>query len=69
MLRVTARGKGRIYIKINDRSVGSMAFHSEKWEAVSLTIPQGDFHAVLRLTVAEGNLDILSLHFSPEVNE
>ena len=69
VLRVTARGRGRIHIKINDRSVGSMAFHSEKWGAASLTIPRGDPHAALWLTVTDGSLDILSLHFSPEVNE
>ena len=69
VLRVTARGKGWIHIKINGRSVGSMAFRSEKWAAASLTIPQGHPHAALWLTVTEGNLDILSLYFSPEANE
>ena len=68
-LRVTARGEGRIHIKINDRSVGSLPFYSEKWAAASLMIPQGDPHATLLLTVTEGGLDILSLHFSSEVNE
>ena len=69
VLRVTARGNGRVHIKINGRSVGSLSFHSEKWAAASLTIPQGDPHAALWLTVTEGSLDILSLHFSHEVNE
>lgn len=68
-LRVTARGEGRIHMKVNDRSVGSIAFHSEKWAAASLPIPQGDPHAALCLTVTEGKLDILSLYFSPEVKE
>ena len=57
------------HIKINDRNFGSVAFRSEKWAAASLTIPQGHPHAALCLTVTEGNLDILSLHFSPELNE
>ena len=69
VLRVTARGNGWVHIKINGRSVGSLSFHSEKWAAASLTIPQGNLHAALWLTVTEGSLDILSLHFSPEVNE
>lgn len=69
VLRVTARGKGRIHIKVNDKSVGSLTYHSEKWTAASLTISQGNPHAALCLTVTEGNLDILSLHLSPEVNE
>ena len=69
VLHVTARGKGRLHIKVNGRSAGSMAFHSEKWAAASLTILQGDPHAALLLTVTEGGLDVLSLHFSPEVNE
>ena len=69
VLRVTARGKGRIHIKVNDRSVGSLTFRSEKWAAASLTIPQSYPHAALWLTVTEGNLDILPLHFSPEANE
>ena len=64
VLHVTARGKGRIHMKINDRSFGSIAFHAEKWAAASLTIPQGHPHAALCLTVTEGSLDILSLHFS-----
>ena len=64
VLRVTARGKGRVHIKINGRSVGSLPFHSEKRAAASLTISQGDPHAALCLTVTEGSLDILSLHFS-----
>ena len=68
-LRVTARGTGRIHVKVNDKSVGSLPFHSEKWAAASLTISQGDPHAALWLTVTGGKLDILSLHFSPEVNE
>lgn len=68
VLRVTARGNGRVHIKINGKSVGRLPFHSEKWAAASLTIPQGDPHAALWLTVTEGSLDILSLHFSPEVN-
>lgn len=69
VLRVTARGNGWVHIKINGRSVGSLSFHSEKWAAASLTIPQGNPHAALWLTVTEGSLDILSLHFFPEVNE
>lgn len=69
VLRVTARGNGWVHIKINGRSVGSLSFHSEKWAAASLTIPQGNLHAALWLTVTEGSLDILSLYFSPEVNE
>ena len=58
-----------MHIKINDRSVGSLTFRSEKWAAASLTIPQDRPHAALWLTVTEGNLDILSLHFSHEVTE
>ena len=69
VLRVTARGKGRVCIKINGRSVGSLPCHSEKWAAASLTIPQGGPHTALWLTVTEGSLDILSLHFSQEVTE
>ena len=69
VLRVTARGKGQIHIKVNDRSVGSITFYSEKWAPALLTIPQSNPHAALCLTVTEGNLDILSLHFSPEANE
>ena len=69
VLRVTARGNGQVHIKINDKSVGSLTFRSEKWAAASLTIPQGRPHAALWLTVTEGSLDILSLRFSPEVNE
>ena len=63
VLRVTARGNARVHIKINGRSVGSLPFHSEEWATASLTIPQGDPHAALWLTVTEGSLDILSLHF------
>ena len=69
ILRVTARGRGRVCIKINGRSVGSLPYHSEKWAAASLTIPQGGPHTALWLTVTEGSLDILSLHFSQEVTE
>ena len=69
VLRVTARGKGQVCIKINGRSVGSLLYHSEKWAAASLRIPQGNPHTALWLTVTEGSLDILSLHFSQEVTE
>ena len=69
VLRVTARGKGRVCIKINGRSVGSLPYHSEKGAAASLTIPRGNPHTALCLTVTEGSLDILSLHFSQEVTE
>ena len=69
VLRVTARGNGRVHIKINGKSAGSLPFHSEKWAAASLAISQGNPHAALWMTVTEGSLDILSLRFSPEVNE
>lgn len=69
VLRVTARGQGRICIKINGRSVGNLPCHSEKWAAASLTIPRGGPHTALWLTVTEGSLDVLSLHFSQEVTE
>ena len=49
--------------------VGTLSFHSESWAAEALTISRARVHAALRLTVTEGSLDILSLHFSPEVNE
>ena len=69
VLRVTARGKGQIQVTLNSEQAGTLLFHSEKWAAASLTISHGNPHAALWLTVTEGNLDILSLHFSPETNE
>ena len=64
VLHVTARGKGRINIKINDESVGNLTIRSEKWTEESLTISRCHSHAALWLTVEYGGLDILSLSFS-----
>lgn len=68
-LRVTARGSGRVQVALDGEQVGTLSFHSESWAAEALTISRARVHAALRLTVTEGSLDILSLHFSPEVNE
>ena len=68
-LRVTARGNGRVQVALDGEQVGTLSFHSESWAAEALTISRAHVHAALRLTVTEGSLDILSLHFSPEVTK
>lgn len=68
-LRVTAKGSGRVQVSLGGEHIGVLSFRSEKWVAESLTISQGHARAALWLTVTEGSLDILSLRFSPEVNE
>lgn len=66
---MTAKGSGRVQVALDGEQVGTLSFHSESWAAEALTISRARVHAALRLTVTEGSLDILSLHFSPEVNE
>lgn len=67
-LCVTARGTGMMQISLKNECIGTLFVRSEKWTEAALVIPKSYAHAALRLTVAEGSLDILSLRFSPEGN-
>lgn len=67
-LCVTARGTGMMQISLKNECIGTLFVRSEKWTEAALVIPKSYAHAALRLAVAEGSLDILSLRFSPEGN-
>lgn len=48
-------------ISLKNECIGTLFFRSEKWTEAALVIPKSYAHAALRLTVAEGGLDIRSL--------
>ena len=62
-LYVTARGTGKLQVYLNNNYIGDMFFHEAEWEIKELRICTSRKHTAIKLFVAAGKLDVLSLGF------
>lgn len=62
-LSITARGQGSLQIYLDDQVIGDMTFNNEAWDKNDVLIDASYQHVSLKLTVKEGNLDVLTLGF------
>ena len=60
---MTARGTGKLQVYLNNNYIGDMFFHEAEWEIKELRICTSRKHTAIKLFVAAGKLDVLSLGF------